>query len=301
MKKIISIIVLCTILLSTLSACGNKKKDVDFQVDKSLIESDTTKAVTESTVTIEKVTEKATQKPTEKVVVTECSHQWTEADCSNPKTCSKCLKTDGTLTAHNWLDATCANAKTCSTCGETSGISLSHNWTSATCTAPRTCAQCGETSGESNGHNWKEATFEMPKTCSKCQVTEGSPRDASTLYQLQINTPLPAEFNYYDSKNQIVDTVNITDVTYKFEPSNYSDDAKLIIYFSGVKTYDKNGSGQSRSSKVSLKLFDSEDFVIDDKTFYSPSLALDEAFKNEEAIFYNIEPGSYKITLTNTN
>ena len=111
------------------------------------------------------------------IVLTGCGHehQWTEATCTEPRTCSECGETEGEPLGHKWKKATCTEPKTCSVCGETEGESLGHKWKEATCTEPKTCSVCGETEGEPLGHKWKEATCTEPKTCSVCGATEGEP------------------------------------------------------------------------------------------------------------------------------
>ena len=74
---------------------------------------------------------------------------------------------------HKWTDATCTDPKTCSVCGATEGEALGHSWNEATCTAPKTCSVCGATEGEALGHSWNDATCDTPKTCSVCGETEG--------------------------------------------------------------------------------------------------------------------------------
>ena len=76
---------------------------------------------------------------------------------------------------HVWSDATCTEAKTCIECGETEGSPLGHSWTAATCTTPKTCTVCGETEGSPLGHSWTVATCTTPKTCTVCGETEGIP------------------------------------------------------------------------------------------------------------------------------
>lgn len=102
-----------------------------------------------------------------------CKHEWTQADCINPETCTKCGETAGEPLGHDWVTATCTTARTCSRCGSTEGDPLGHAWVEATCTEPKTCANCGETIGEALGHTWTEATVEAPKTCTVCGITEG--------------------------------------------------------------------------------------------------------------------------------
>ncbi len=76
---------------------------------------------------------------------------------------------------HEWIDATCTAPKTCSKCGITEGETLWHNWKDATCTDPKTCAQCGLTEGSKLGHDWELATCETASTCKACGIVEGQP------------------------------------------------------------------------------------------------------------------------------
>ena len=103
----------------------------------------------------------------------QCEHEWVEADCVTPKTCSLCEEVEGAPLGHTWEAATCDTAKTCETCGETEGEALDHSWVEASCEAPKTCERCKLTEGEALGHTWVEATTEAPKTCETCALTEG--------------------------------------------------------------------------------------------------------------------------------
>ena len=76
---------------------------------------------------------------------------------------------------HEWNNATCTEPATCSVCGETAGDPLGHNWAETTCAAPKTCTICGKTDGEPLGHDWLEASYDAPKTCSVCGETDGEP------------------------------------------------------------------------------------------------------------------------------
>ena len=107
------------------------------------------------------------------------SHEWTDATCTIPKTCSKCERTEGEALGHTWVEATCIVPKTCEVCGETEGEALGHIWEAATCTKSKTCSVCGETEGTSLKHIWVEATCIKPKHCSLCDVKSGSTTDHS--------------------------------------------------------------------------------------------------------------------------
>lgn len=81
------------------------------------------------------------------------SHEWVEADCTKPKTCSKCEKTEGEPSGHQWKEANCIDPKTCALCGLTEGSKLAHDlgdeeiqapdYVNATATFVRTCIYCG--------------------------------------------------------------------------------------------------------------------------------------------------------------
>lgn len=95
--------------------------------------------------------------------------------------CSCCL-------SHEWADATCETPKTCTKCGETEGEALGHTWQDADCVTPKTCSVCQETKGEALGHTWQDATCDTAKTCSVCQQTEGEPLNHEAGEWVQIST-----------------------------------------------------------------------------------------------------------------
>lgn len=101
------------------------------------------------------------------------SHEWKEATCTEPKTCSKCGKTEGEPLGHTWVDATCAEPKHCSVCGETEGNALEHTWIDATCAEAKHCSVCGETEGVPLEHKLTEANYQQAATCEVCGETVG--------------------------------------------------------------------------------------------------------------------------------
>ncbi|MBQ2999542.1 MAG: hypothetical protein IJD64_03685 [Clostridia bacterium] len=100
-----------------------------------------------------------------------CEHEWIDATCTTPKTCSVCNETEGEPNGHDWLDATCTEPKTCKTCGETQCEALGHDWDTDACGASASCQRknCEATIDEIP-HAWVNATLTAPKTCSKCQA-----------------------------------------------------------------------------------------------------------------------------------
>ena len=77
----------------------------------------------------------------------ECEHEWTEATCAAPKTCTKCNATEGEAAAHDWAAATCTAPKTCKTCNETEGAPNGHTEVTLQAVAP-TCTSTGLTEGK---------------------------------------------------------------------------------------------------------------------------------------------------------
>lgn len=102
-------------------------------------------------------------------------HEWQNASCTEPETCSVCGETRGEALGHRWRGADCTTPETCARCGETRGEPLGHDWQEADCTTPETCSRCGETQGEPLGHQWQDASCTEPEICSVCGETRGEP------------------------------------------------------------------------------------------------------------------------------
>lgn len=68
-----------------------------------------------------------------------CSHQWQEATCMAPKTCSRCGETEGKIRSHKWGNTDCSSAEGCIFCGTMEGIELSHQYPADS----RICIHCG--------------------------------------------------------------------------------------------------------------------------------------------------------------
>ena len=106
-------------------------------------------------------------------IVSSCSHQWSDATCTDPVTCVLCGETNGGPLGHYWIDATCTSAEMCKRCGERKGSPLGHEWMAATCTEPETCARCYGTKGKPTGHKWVDADCTHAKYCDLCGIKGG--------------------------------------------------------------------------------------------------------------------------------
>lgn len=108
------------------------------------------------------------------VILTGCSceHEWTEATCTAPKTCTLCGLTEGETLGHSWQEADCVTAKTCVRCDLKEGSLLGHSWKEATCTDAKTCTLCAVTEGNPLDHTWVgETTLYTAPSCAVCGIT----------------------------------------------------------------------------------------------------------------------------------
>ena len=178
-----------------------------------------------------------------------CQHQWVDADCKVPKTCSLCGATEGGALGHTWIGTNCEAPKTCSVCSQTEGEALGHTWTDASCEASKICSVCGKTDGEPLGHTWTDASCEKPKTCAVCDKTDGEPlghswSDASyqsapvcLICGTVAGDPLVPDFVTYDL-NVITPQYGIE---YEYKTACRDDISKKTVgklYFSNYRTFE---------------------------------------------------------------
>lgn len=174
----------------------------------------------------------------------------------------------------------------------------SHSWQSATCTSPRKCEICGATDGSAYGHN-----YYSDGECSRCGQMD--PMVNSTLSKCKLIMPtVPQTIHSRNWDNEIESTVKVTGISYRFV---YEGDGKvsLVGSFSGTKTYDYRGAGQSDACEIGWKIYDPNGNVLNTGTFRSPSVAEGESFANqEEDLIYNFqasEPGTYRLEILDVN
>ena len=129
------------------------------------------------------------------------SHEWADATCTAPKTCTKCGETEGEALAHTWQEATCAAPKTCTKCGETEGEALAHTWQEATCTELAVCSVCGETQGELAPHKWVGFQETSCETCG-AEIPEGSIVNGYATFK-EVSYQLPASYQLSPVANNL--------------------------------------------------------------------------------------------------
>ena len=171
MRRVFAV-VLAMLLVFGLTACG-EDQPTNAPTQPQVTQPQATQPqATEPTPTEPAPTEPPhTHAYTEKTVAptcTEAGYTVHTCDCGDSYTDS-----EAAATGHNYVDATCTAPKTCSACGVTEGEAKGHDYAEGNCTTPKTCKVCGEKSGEAAGHSWIEATCTAPKTCTVCGTQEG--------------------------------------------------------------------------------------------------------------------------------
>jgi len=110
-----------------------------------------------------------------------CFHDWQEATCTNPSTCSKCEKTRGDVLPHTYKQATCTDPEICTVCKAKNGNPLGHEWQEATCTEPKTCSRCSITEGQTLPHTVSKWTTKTDPSCTGTGMKEGSCDNCGTV------------------------------------------------------------------------------------------------------------------------
>ncbi len=159
-----------------------------------------------------------------------------------------------------------------------------------------TVDQSGVVTGISAGEAKITVKSENGKTAD-CKITVKE--DIAAKSSLSVPS-CPKTINYYSYSGSIYSTTRVTDISYKFEET-YNGEVNLLIYFSGEKTYDSQGSGQSSSCKIGYKLYDADNYVIADGTAYTTSVKVGEKYKDKEEIIYFLKPGAYRLEILHVN
>ena len=266
MKKIVSILlVVCSLVC--LSACGDNKK-------------------TSNQASNQKPTQQATQKP----VQTENSYQYSHTHYYTSK-----VTKEATCGKEGVKTYTCSCGDSYTEAIEKTGY---HSWEYATCTKPKTCKVCGTTSGSANGHSYGSWGI-----CYYCDAIDPAVASAKAKCSLELPA-LPKTVSYYGYSNKLYSTTKLTKITYEFTIDENANAYKIEVFFSGEKTYDYQGSGQSDSCKIGYKLYAPDGSVMKTGTFYSPSLKDGETFSNKKETIYlddGSPVGKYKLEILDVN
>ena len=125
-------------------------------------------------------------------------HNFKEATCTVPKTCTDCGATEGEALGHYYLPATCLSPSKCFRCGDEVGEGGSHDYIEATCTTPKTCRYCNEVVGTANGHNYERKTKKA--TCKEAGAIYDECSVCKDVQIIQTEDKLPHELVHHDGK-----------------------------------------------------------------------------------------------------
>ena len=143
-------------------------------------------------------------------VIAATGHDWVEATCKAPETCSVCGDTRGELANHTeGTPATCTEAAICLTCGEHYGEAKGHTESiPATCTQKAFCENCGNYYGETLPHTYnqekQEDKFKVNEsvaTCLQGATYYVSCECGDTGEDTFVGTPLAHEYIYTSNDN----------------------------------------------------------------------------------------------------
>lgn len=131
---------------------------------------------------------------------------------------------------------------------------------------------------------------------SNYSITEFVPVEYINNMIIEITPPdLPAELSYgYRKRTYTTCIVN----TFRYDISSWSDGlASLRFYFSGVKTYDKDGDKTNGNCRFAYKLLAEDGSVVGSGTVHQSTIKTGEDFKDVDAYCSNIAPGKYTLIL----
>ena len=114
------------------------------------------------------------------------------------------------------------------------------------------------------------------------------------LLPLNLKTPeTPLEVSRFFSTGTLWWKLNITDISYEYDNSRQ----RLTVSFAGQKTFDTNGNNYARTQSVSVRLIDSDGFVVESKSFFTPAIMVGEGFRNQTIIFYDLPYDEYVLEI----
>lgn len=192
----------------------------------------------------------------------------------------------GCCKEHQWMDATCDAPRTCSVCGKTDGEKLEHVWDEATCAAPKTCALCGITEGDALPHTeGTPANYQSGAICPVCGA-ETSNKIAPDFESknipgtfIDVMQTVPYITACYEDPTQLT-TGQATVIEYDRFDSDETHEAKEDYEWIKVTwqiTYDDENAnnygfmtGMCSEDYYSPKLYDDSSVALgDDETIYS--------------------------------
>ncbi len=162
------------------------------------------------------------------------SHSWKNATCTQPKTCSKCGKTTGSVAQHSWKNATCTQSQTCSVCGTSGMPALGHTYLSGK------CDRCGVSAYKItyNKSQYVECTYTFNSTGRVEFQGAGFINNVSyedgklkLTVKISVNGTFGCRYKIYDSNGNIVKN------SYFIKSNCLAGDTMLLTQFIGSLPY----------------------------------------------------------------
>ena len=185
-------------------------------------------------------------------------HEWTEATCTDPMTCTVCGRTKGSALGHSANPATCTEDSVCMVCGIVVEAAFGHSFMFATCTDPETCGRCGITVGEPLGHTFDDNHIcvncglisedhvhidsDSNLVCDFCGSVKYPEADSHITIEQAIALGLAAEHNCYSPDKYYVTGVITEIANVRYGNLYISDEFGNTIYIYG--TYSADGSAR---------------------------------------------------------
>ena len=155
-----------------------------------------------------------------------------------------------------------------------------HDYKDATCTLPKTCSICFATVGSSLGHSYSAGV------CTNCN-------DLRPVSLRLPSTPISVSYIF----NVVRGSVEITTIDYEI---NWLTTGKfsLSINVKGEKIYDVHGDSCSDAVYFLVKAYDSDGYLVDEKTYSSNQISVGEKFQREKTFSYDFDPSeTYTIVI----
>ncbi|WP_166079137.1 Ltp family lipoprotein [Xiamenia xianingshaonis] len=135
-----------------------------------------------------------------------CFHDWAEAACETPETCTICNRIQGESLGHDIVAATCTTAETCTRCGEVFKPELGHDTKDATCLDSEICMRCKEEFGSPLGHDVETWNTEVEPTCTSIGKKAGKCTRCSRTIEEEIEMIPHAEGEWEITKDYNIET-----------------------------------------------------------------------------------------------
>ena len=161
----------------------------------------------------------------EKVLYSECEHQFTEAGCTVSSECTLCGMKSGMPKGHRCPVLNCTEGSLCADCGKMIAPK-GHRFEGADCTKPMICSVCGETSGDKMGHTTDRGV------CARCGIEIFENSYDKFVYYITERGMTDGNIRYL--KANVTHTDGNTSTQYvKYDPATGKTALEIIYKFTG--------------------------------------------------------------------